>query len=150
MVADAQRRGLASAEIIATLTALTASNIADAYERFAPAPINEVILGGGGRHNPVMVEMLRQLLSPAVLITHEDIGMDSDFKEALVFALLAYESWHGRPATLPALTGARHPSILGQITPGSNYADLLRRNIALTAILLHLALQADDRVLTAR
>ena len=127
LVADAQRRGLASAEIIATLTALTASNIADAYERFAPAPIDEVILGGGGRHNPVMVEMLRQLLAPAAVITHEDIGMDSDFKEALVFALLAYESWHGRPATLPALTGARHPSILGQITPGSNYADLVRR-----------------------
>ena len=127
LVADAQRRGLASAEIIATLTALTASNIADAYERFAPAPVHEVILGGGGRHNPVVVEMLRQLLAPAVVRTHEDIGMDSDFKEALVFALLAYESWHGRPATLPALTGARHPSILGQITPGSNYTDLLRR-----------------------
>lgn len=127
LVAEAGRRGMSSAEIIATLTALTATNIADAYQRFAPAPIQEVILGGGGRHNPVMVGLLRQLLAPAAILTHEDIGMDSDFKEALVFAVLAYETWRGRPATLPALTGAKHASVLGQITPGDNYAELLRR-----------------------
>ena len=127
LVAEAQSRGLDEAEIIATLTALTASNIAEAYRRFAPAPIREVILGGGGRRNPVMVGMIRQLLAPAAVMAHEDLGLDSDFKEALVFALLAYESWYGRPAALPALTGARRASILGTITPGLNYAELLRR-----------------------
>ncbi|MXX50343.1 MAG: anhydro-N-acetylmuramic acid kinase [Chloroflexi bacterium] len=126
IVAAALARGLDSADIIATLTALTASNIADAYQRFAPAPIAEVILGGGGRRNPVMVGMLRQLLQPATILTHEDIGMDSDFKEALVFAVLAHETWHGRTATLPALTGTKQASLLGQITPGDNYAALLR------------------------
>ena len=126
LVALAQSRGITDAEIIATLTALTATNIADAYKRFAPAEVDEVILGGGGRHNPVMVGMLRQLLAPATVMTHEDIGMDSDFKEALVFAISAYETWHNRPSTLPALTGARHPSILGQITPGANYVDLMQ------------------------
>jgi len=125
LLADAQERGLEDAEIIATLTALTATNIADAYRRFSPAPIDEVILGGGGRHNPVMVGLLRQLLAPATVLTHEDIGMDSDFKEALVFAVLAHETWHGRPAVLPALTGARTATILGSITPGENYAQLL-------------------------
>ena len=127
LLAEAQNRGLEAVEIIATLTALTASNIADAYRRFAPAAIREVILGGGGRRNPVMVGMLRQLLAPATVMTHEDLGMDSDFKEALVFALLAYETWHGRPAAMPAFTGARRASILGSITPGLNYAELLRR-----------------------
>ena len=127
LVAEAGRRGLTSSEVIATLTALTATNIADAYQRFAPAPIQEVILGGGGRHNPVMVGSLRQLLAPAAVMTHEDIGMDSDFKEALVFAVLAHETWRGRPGSLPVLTGARHASVLGQITPGANFADLLGR-----------------------
>ena len=126
MVDDARSRGLEEAEVIATLTALTASNIADAYRRFAPAPIREVILGGGGRRNPVIVGMLRQLLAPAAVMTHEDIGLDSDFKEAMVFAVLAYETWHGRPATLPAFTGARRASVLGAITPGANFAELLR------------------------
>ena len=130
LVREAKNRGLAPHDIIATLTALTATNIVDAYERFAPARIDEVILGGGGRRNPVIVGMLRDLLAPARLVTHEDIGMDSDFKEALVFAVLAHESWHGRTATLPALTGARQASVLGQITPGDNYADLLRGTFA--------------------
>ena len=126
LVDAARARQLQDAEIVATLTALTATNIADAYRRFAPAGIDEVILGGGGARNPVMVGMLRQLLSPAALMTHEDIGMDSDFKEALVFAVLAYETWHARPATLPALTGARQATVLGSVTPGTNYVELLR------------------------
>ena len=127
LVNDGLERGLTAGEITATLTALTAGSIADAYRRFAPAAIREVILGGGGRHNPVMVGMLQELVAPARVLAHEDIGMNSDFKEALVFAVLAYETWHGRPGTLPALTGAKHASILGQITPGANYADLIQR-----------------------
>lgn len=130
LVDEARGSGLQAAEIIATLTALTATNIADAYRRFAPAPIREVILGGGGRRNPIMVGMLRQLLAPASVMTHEDIGMDSDFKEALVFAVLAYETWRGRPSTLPELTGARRASVLGSITPGANFPRLARTMFA--------------------
>jgi len=126
LVEQAQGNGLQAAEIIATLTALTATNIADAYRRFAPAPIREVILGGGGRHNPIMVGMLRQLLAPASVLNHEDLGMDGDFKEALVFAVLAYETWRGRPSTLPQMTGARHASVLGSITPGTNFPTIAR------------------------
>ncbi len=127
LVTEGRARGLDDPGIVATLTALTAASIADAYQRFAPAPVSEVILGGGGARNPILVDMLRARLTPAVVITHKDIGLDSDNKEALVFALLAYETWHARPGNHPALTGADHPVILGQITPGSNYTDLIRR-----------------------
>lgn len=127
MIRDAQERGLSSTEIIATLTALTATNIVDAYKQFAPAPIHEIILGGGGKHNPVIVSMIRELLAPAKVMSHEDIGISSDFKETLVFAVLAHEAWHGRVGTLPSLTGANHATILGQITPGNNYEALLNQ-----------------------
>ncbi len=126
LAAEGRARGLDDAGIAATLTALTAASIADAYRRFAPAPPAEVFLGGGGRHNPTLVERLRAELPHSRLLMHEDIGLSSDHKEALVFALLAHESWHARPGTLPALTGAAHPVVLGQITPGQNYAALLR------------------------
>jgi len=126
LIAEAQRRGLSQYEIIATITALTATNIADAYRRFAPAPIKEVILGGGGHHNPFMLDLIKNFLAPIAVRTHEDVGIDSDLKEALVFAALAYETWHGRPGTLPSLTGAKHAAILGQIIPGSNFETLLQ------------------------
>jgi anhydro-N-acetylmuramic acid kinase len=127
LVEEGYRRGLEAADILATLTALTAHTIADAYRRFAPAVVAEVVLGGGGHSNPVLVEMLQALLQPVPVLSHEDIGLNSDYKEALVFALLAYETWHARPGNLPSMTGAGSPVVLGQITPGRNYANLVRK-----------------------
>lgn len=127
LVSEGRMRKLADNDIIATLTALTAANIADAYQRFAPTTVNEVIIGGGGARNPTLMTMLGDRLAPAPVIDHEAIGLDSESKEGLLFALLAYEAWHNRPGTHPALTGARHGSVLGQITPGANMVDLLRR-----------------------
>ncbi len=127
LIEEGRARGLSDADVLATLTALTAASVADAYQRFAPAPIAEVILGGGGTQNPTLVRLLRARLDPVPVRTHEEIGISSDHKEALVFALLAHETWHNRPGVHPALTGARHATVLGQITPGANYADLLRR-----------------------
>lgn len=125
---DAARAdGLTDADAVATLTAFTAHSIADAYRRFAPAPVGEVILGGGGRLNPALVDHLRALLNPALVRDHDEFGIPGDHKEALVFALLAHETWHNRPGTLPALTGATHATVLGQIAPGTNYAALIRR-----------------------
>ncbi len=127
LVKEGQNRNLRNEDIIVTLTALTAHSIADSYRQFAPHSVVEVILGGGGWHNPVLVAMLRELLADSRVVTHEDIGLNSDYKEALVFALLAYESWHNRPGNHPALTGAQNPVVLGQITPGANYHELLIR-----------------------
>ncbi len=127
LLATGRARGLRDVDVVATVTALTAASIADAYRRFAPAPIAEVIIGGGGRRNPTLMRMIRERLGGIPVRTHEDVGLDSDNKEALVFALLAHETWHARPGNHPALTGARHPVVLGQITPGANYVALARR-----------------------
>jgi anhydro-N-acetylmuramic acid kinase len=124
---DGLKRGLMGRDIVATLTALTAKSITNAYQRFAPAPLGEVILGGGGRHNPTLISMMQHHLKDTPIRSHEDIGIDSDQKEALVFAVLTYETWHNRPGSLPVQTGARHPVVLGQITPGNNYANLIRK-----------------------
>lgn len=117
---------LSNADIIATITALTAYSIADSYRQYAPSMPNAIILGGGGSHNQTLISMLGELL-PIPVMTHEGIGLDSDFKEALVFAVLAYETWHNRVGCLPSQTGATHGTVLGQITPSHNYADLIKR-----------------------
>ncbi len=129
LIVEGQQRGYGVPDIIATLTALTAASIADAYTRFQPAPVGEVILGGGGAHNRALVDLLAGLVAPATVMTHEDVGLNTDFKEGLVFALLAYETWHNRPGNLPTFTGASKPVVLGQITPGSNYLELIRKTL---------------------
>jgi anhydro-N-acetylmuramic acid kinase len=127
LLGEGNARGLPLEDIIATLTALTAHSIADAYQRFSPVPIDEVILGGGGRHNAILVAMLRDLLAPATVLTQEDLGQNSDYKEALLCAVIGYETWHARPGNHPSITGASSPVVLGQITPGDNYQSLIQQ-----------------------
>jgi anhydro-N-acetylmuramic acid kinase len=114
-------RGHQGPDLVATLTAFTAASIADAYARWlAPiAPVDEVILGGGGAYNPVLVEHLREYVAPARLRTSQESGIPADAKEAIAFALLGHATLRGRPANVPAATGAGHPVVLGKIVPAS-------------------------------
>jgi anhydro-N-acetylmuramic acid kinase len=115
---QAQRLGLDEADYLGTLTALTARSIACAYRNFLPAMPDEMILSGGGARNPTLMKMLAAELAPARLRTSDELGLQSEAKEAALFALLAYETWHGRPSNLPAATGAKHAVVLGDITLG--------------------------------
>jgi anhydro-N-acetylmuramic acid kinase len=119
-------RGLSASDILATLTAFTAHSIADQYRRFLPRRPDEVVLGGGGSRNPVLMGMLSDLLDPAQLRLHEDFGLPSLGREAVYFALMGYEALHGRPNTVPSCTGASHPVVMGKIVPGANYRALQR------------------------
>jgi anhydro-N-acetylmuramic acid kinase len=101
---------------IATATDLTARTIALAVGRY-PAT-REVIVSGGGAHNRYLMERLATLLEARVC-TSADFGIGVDSKEAILFALLAYQTCHGRPGNLPSATGARHPAILGKISSGT-------------------------------
>jgi N-acetylmuramic acid 6-phosphate etherase len=62
--------------------------------------------------------MLREQLAPAEVLMVDALGLPSEAKEAVYFAVLAYEAWHGRPGNLPAATGAARSVILGHHTPG--------------------------------
>jgi anhydro-N-acetylmuramic acid kinase len=115
---QAQRLGLTANDILATVTAFTAETITDAYRRFLPEPVTELFIAGGGAQNPTLLAMLRGRLPEVIIQPHEQLGIPADAKECVLFALLGYETWHGRPGTLPMLTGASHPVILGNITPG--------------------------------
>jgi anhydro-N-acetylmuramic acid kinase len=112
-------RGLNATDVLATLTALTASVVADSYHNFvAPSVrLEELVLGGGGSENDCLRRMLVSYWPhPLKLSVHEDYGISSKFKESLLFALLAYTSFFRVPNNVPACTGASRPVVLGRLS----------------------------------
>jgi anhydro-N-acetylmuramic acid kinase len=113
---QARRRGLGPSDIVATLTALTARSIEQAYRKFLPVYPEEVIVSGGGALNHTLMAMLAERLSPARITTSGEYGLGIEAKEAVAFVVLAYETWHRRPGNLHAATGASRAVVLGSIT----------------------------------
>jgi anhydro-N-acetylmuramic acid kinase len=125
---QAQQTNLSEADYAATITAFTARTIAAAFRDFMPAMPDEIVVSGGGAYNRTLLKMLAGEVTPARVRTIDDLGMSPDAKEAVAFAVLAYETWHNRPGNLPSATGARKSVVLGSITPGDNFARIsLRR-----------------------
>ena len=106
---------LAFPDLIATATALTAATIARAVRR-ASGPRTDLIVSGGGVHNPPLMAQLTAFLPGIAVAPSSLLGVDPDAKEAIAFALLAHQTWRGRPSNVPSATGARHAVILGNLT----------------------------------
>ena len=113
----AGRKSLADADIVATVTALTARSIAQAYRRFLSPMPDELILCGGGSHNRTLVEMLHSEMPDVKMLSTNDFGISVDAKEAVSFAILAWATIRGMTNNVPAATGAKKPVILGKIVP---------------------------------
>lgn len=110
------RHPLPAADVMATLCELTACTVADAVIGCTPQVVR-VLLCGGGTHNLTLVKRLGALLPDCKLGTTAGCGVPPDWVEAAAFAWLARETLAGRPGNLPAVTGARAPTILGGIYP---------------------------------
>lgn len=102
-------------DLVATATALTAATVAQSMYRFT-GHVDELIVSGGGARNPQMMAYLAAFLPKTAVTTSADYGVDVGAKEAIAFAILAYETWRKKPSNLPSATGARHPVILGKLT----------------------------------
>ncbi len=115
--AEQRRRRLSAQDLLATCAQLTAKAVQTAT-RWIEGTVDDVIVGGGGTKNRAIMTHLAQAFSPVPVQTFEAIGWDSKAFEAIAFAVLAYQTLQGEPSNVPAATGARHPVILGSVTPG--------------------------------
>lgn len=120
--------GRSAEDVLATLTAFTARTAAGSIQTF-PA-VDEVIVAGGGVHNAFLMAQLQQLLGPVRVSTSDMIGIPADAKEAIAFAVMANQTIRGLPANVPGCTGATCQTVLGSITPGSNYLEMMKKLLA--------------------
>ncbi len=104
-------------DLVRTATIFTALSVIDALHRWALSKtrIDQLIVSGGGVHNPLVMAQMAAALPNVQVMPSSHLGIPEDAKEALAFAILAYETFHRRPSNLPSATGARHPAILGKI-----------------------------------
>ncbi|MBN3873753.1 MULTISPECIES: anhydro-N-acetylmuramic acid kinase [unclassified Nostoc] len=112
---DAQAYQLNPADVLATLTELTAASIVHSYRTFLPEMPQRVLLCGGGSRNLYLKRRLELLLPSIPVLTTDEVGLSADFKEAIAFAVLAYWRHLGIPGNLPTATGAPQEVLLGEI-----------------------------------
>jgi anhydro-N-acetylmuramic acid kinase len=103
------------ADMLCTLTELTARTIADAIKAYVPS--REIYVFGGGIHNLFLMERLAKRLPRHTLLSSMELGIDPDFMEATAFAWLAQQFVEGKPSSLPSVTGASGSAILGSLYP---------------------------------
>lgn len=131
---------ISTPDIIATLTRFSAETICDALSRVlrissaSPRPASQrvrtkgerslaghrvpafhIYLSGGGAHNPLMVSWIKELAPDCIFSTTNQLGIDGDAKEAVLFAVLANEALAGGKTSF----GERHkvPSVsMGKVS----------------------------------
>lgn len=107
-------------DLVRTATIFTALSIAESFRRFIlnRVRVDEIIVAGGGARNPLMMAQLAAALSGISIVESGQFGIPSGAKEAFAFAVLAYETFHGRANNLPLATGAKRPVVLGKLARG--------------------------------
>lgn len=114
-------------DVVATATALTACSIAEALCRFVLTTETrrhggsrylEFAVSGGGAKNKTLMHLLSRAASVLGLRLRrpEEFRIPSEAKEAVAFALLAYQTWQRQPANIPSATGAKRAAVLGKIS----------------------------------
>jgi len=118
VLAMGRRHGAKPEDLVRAATIFTALSVVDALRRFVlpKTKIDQVIVSGGGAHNPLIMAQLQAALAPLEVVTSSRLGVPEDAKEAYAFAVLAYETWHRRAGNLPSATGAKRGAVLGKIS----------------------------------
>ena len=117
-VLDQFCQSVAAHDVQRTLVELTLVTIGDCVRSAAP-DCQELLVCGGGVHNPLLMNGLRIQLPTADVLTTSQRGVDADFVEAMTFAWLASRTLAGLPGNLPAVTGAHSRAPLGAIYPAA-------------------------------
>jgi anhydro-N-acetylmuramic acid kinase len=99
--------------IIANVSYFTAKTISNEIQKYK---LKQIFVAGGGYRNKYLMETM-QALNPGVeLSSHDGFHINSQYKEAMLFSLLAFTSFKDIPNNVPSSTGAKRDTILGVIS----------------------------------
>lgn len=116
IMAYARDHALSPEDLMATVTDFTAQTIRISVERFFPQKPDKLIVGGGGSMNRTLLEDIAKALPGTQVMTNEALGLDSNAKEAVAFAVLANEAIFAQSNNVPSVTGASQPVVMGKIS----------------------------------
>lgn len=113
--AQSNTSGLSHEDVLATLCHFSAQGIVQAVKKTTGSVQGlRIIMSGGGLHNPLLVQLLKEALPEVRFGTTDELGIHPDAKEAVLFALLANETLAGEPINFGSREGV--PSVcMGKI-----------------------------------
>ncbi|KAI5791936.1 UPF0075 domain protein [Geopyxis carbonaria] len=133
-----ESKGLTPQDTVATITRITAKAAVQAYRKYGPKTadgkldVKEVYMCGGGAYNPnIWKYMESELKADGVRFTMlDEAGVHGGAKEAITFAFQGMEAIMGRPLVVPQQVETQTPVIVGKISAGKNYRELMKMSVA--------------------